>query len=164
MRKETVICKLCLEPIFNFICIDCQHSLITKWLLGLGENDLLYELNKFHIKLKEKFSSFQPTFCIKCKQTVETPICPYCYVKEVFYFFSDKNTEIAKKFIKFFNYDFNNTGYHYTIKTENLLPVIITDKRRSSDLNFCEECGEISDLTYNNGKWLCEDCKDENES
>jgi hypothetical protein len=163
MKKETEICKLCLEPIFNFICIDCQHASIIKWL---SENapGLLNEFNNFHEKIESTFASTQNSiFCIKCKQIKETVICPYCYAKEVFWWLFDKNIEVAKKFVKIFNFDFLGIGYLPTIKTRNLWPIIITDERESTDLNFCEECGIVSDnLKKVNGKWLCESCRDEN--
>ena len=158
MRKETEICKLCLEPIFNFICIDCQHASVVNWLSENGSAELVSEFNKFHEKIKEEFASTQNVmFCIKCKQMKETAICPYCYAKEVFHWLLDRNPEVAKKFAKIFNF-----GYSPTIEIENSMPIIIVNERESSDLNFCEECGIVSDnLKKINGKWLCESCRDE---
>jgi hypothetical protein len=163
MKRETEICRLCLEPIFNFICIDCQHASIVKWLSENGSAEFLNDFNKFHERIKEKFASTQnPVFCIKCKQVKETTICPYCYAKEVFWWLFDKNVEVAKKFAKIFNFDFLGVGYLPTIKVRNLWPIIITDERKSSDTNFCEECGVASDnLRKVNGRWICESCRDE---
>jgi hypothetical protein len=162
MQQETIICKLCLEPIFNFICIDCQYKSISKWLKSLGKNNLLNEFEKLHKKIDERFASPQNSmFCIKCKKVVETTICPYCYAKEVFWWLFRNNIILAKKFARLFNFDFLGVGYLPTIKTRNLEPVIIIDKRRNPDLNFCENCGQALDLIYKNGRWLCKSCADD---
>jgi hypothetical protein len=162
MRKETEICKICLEPIFNFICIDCQHATIKKWLSELATKELLDEFDKFHEKIKEEFSCTQNSmFCIKCKEIKEVAICPYCYAREVFWWLFEKDVLTAKKFAKVFNFDFLGVGYLPTIRTRNLWPIIIVDERKSSDLNFCEECLQPSDdLRKVNGEWLCESCRD----
>ncbi|MEM7826044.1 MAG: hypothetical protein QW451_00210 [Candidatus Aenigmatarchaeota archaeon] len=159
--EETIICTLCLEPIFNHICVNCLENSVEKFL---GNSEFLEEFKKFSENLKKKFeSSFEKEKCIKCKLEAETIFCPYCYSKEVFDFLSTKNEELAKNFIKFFNFDFLGNGYaSQTILTRNWLPVILAEKKEDQDLNICENCGnQCDDLRDFNGSYICGECEDE---
>lgn len=161
MKQETPICKLCLEPVYNFICVDCQHDSVVKFLEA--NRDLLGEFESFHKKLVQTFSTDQNTIkCIKCGKVSETAICPYCYAKEVFFWLLEKNPSVAENFSRTFNYDFMNVGLNDSIKTRNLMPIIICDQREKSDINICDSCGEPSDNLHEvDGKWLCEACRDD---
>lgn len=163
--RETVICRICLEPIFNHICVDCLEDSVQKWLSSRPE--ILKDFKKFSQNLKSLFeSSTEKEKCIICGKKTETIICPYCYTKEVFDFLSSKDENLAEKFIKTFNFDFLKVGHSpETILTKNLLPIIITEKEESSDINICENCGNQSeDLREVNGSYICEVCEDENRS
>jgi len=162
MRQETLICKLCLEPMYNFICIDCQRDSVIKFLQENNEK-LVEDFKAFHKKLSETFSTEQNIMkCIKCLEMKETTICPYCYAKEVFFWLLERDAKLAEKFSKLFNYDFLNTGYTPSITTKNLMPIILCEKRESSDQSICDRCGEPSDnLKEVNGEWLCESCRED---
>lgn len=159
--EETVICRLCLEPIYNFICVNCLGKSVSRWLSKMSSS-LLSGFQKFHNFLLNNFSSDQNhEFCIKCKNTIDTVICPYCYVKEIFWWVFDEDTTLAKKFAKQFNYDFMGLGYLPNLKTRNLMPPAIVVKGERSDIGICESCGQVSyDLKEKNGSWLCESCVD----
>jgi len=119
------------------------------------------KLKTFHSSLLEKFSSDQTKeFCIKCKNIINTVVCPYCYVKEIFWWIFDEDVGLSKELNKFFNFDFMGVGYLKNIETRNLAP-IITYKTSKPDLNICENCDQVSDyLKKVNGVWLCESCRD----
>lgn len=159
--EETVICKMCLEPIFNFICINCLRDGVQNWL-GSIKPSLLKEFSAFHQQILNHFSSNEnQEKCMKCKKTIDTVLCPYCYEKEVFWLIFSKDVRLAKKFAKLFNFDFLGTGYLPTVTTRNLEPIILVDKKRNSDMNICENCGQTSDdLKEENGAWLCETCRE----
>lgn len=159
--EETVICRLCLEPIHNFICVNCLQKSISQWLTKIDQK-LVNELQVFHSSLLNKFSSEQHhEFCVKCKNTVDTIICPYCYVKEIFWLIFDKNTKISKRLAKLFNFDFFGAGYLPTFKARNINSTILTYRKPNSDFNICDSCGQTSeDLKEANGAWLCETCRD----
>lgn len=156
--KELTICSICLEPVMNFICIDCLASQIKKVI----PNSFLDEFNSFHLAIVKKFENTENIeFCIGCKQFKETAICPYCYVKEVFFWILDKDRKIAKKVVKIFNFDFLETGYEEDIRVKNWEPLILSEKEEEVDLNACEICGQVAELTEKNNLLVCESCKDE---
>lgn len=158
MIEETVICRICLEPIYNFICMDCFASQIEKILPSELKNPFLF----FHENLRERFENSENTeLCIKCKQIRETAICPYCYLKEVFIWLSERNERVAGKVAKFFNFNFENTEFDESIKVRNWIPVILNQSSEEFDLNICENCGELKELRKVDGRWLCESCVEE---
>jgi len=161
LMEETVICRICLEPIFNFICINCLKKSFSSWLAAKNQK-LINEFQVFHDNLLKIFSSDQnQEFCIKCKQMVDAVLCSYCYAKETFWWIFSKDVKLSNKFAKMFNFDFLGTGYMPTIKTRNLEPIIIVNKKEKSDMNICENCGQASsDLREVNGSWLCETCQE----
>lgn len=161
--RETTICKICFEPIFNPICVDCLSTSTKKWL-SINIPQLLTEFQDFSKNLKEKFEFPQEEEkCAKCGNRLETTICPYCYSREVYGLLSLKDEKLAKNFIKFFNFDFLNVGYSSENTIKNLIPVMIVDEEESSDINICENCGNQSDdLKEVNGNYICEVCRDEN--
>lgn len=159
--EETVICRLCLEPIHNFLCVNCLQKSISQWL-SKTDQKLADEIQSFHSSLLNKFSSDQnQEFCVKCKNRIDTVICPYCYVKEIFWLIFDKDVNASKNLAKIFDFDFLGTGYIQTFKTRNLSPIEISYRRSKQDLNICDNCEQTSeDLNEINGSWLCETCRD----
>ncbi|MEM5766568.1 MAG: hypothetical protein QW423_02970 [Candidatus Aenigmatarchaeota archaeon] len=159
--KETVVCKFCLEPIFNFICVNCLETSIKKWLFC---SNLLKDFKKFSKNLRNRFeSNFEKEKCIKCGMPLETSICPYCYTKEVFDFFYLKDKTIAEGFIRVFNFDFLKVGHGSdTITVKNFTPIMISEDIENSDINICENCeNQSDDLKKVNGSYICEVCRDE---
>lgn len=160
--SETIICKICLEPIFNYLCVNCLEFSVRRWFEGLSFD--LSDFEKFSQNLKNQFESFaEKEKCIKCGKRAETIICPYCYAKEVFDLLSLRERKLAESFIKIFNFDFLKVGlFSESILTRNLMPIIIVDDKESSDINICENCGNQYDLRQVNGSYICEVCEDEN--
>lgn len=161
MEGETVICRMCLEPIFNFLCVDCLGNTVQKWLQSV-KPEFSNEFSGFHRQmLKYAQSEENLEKCIKCRRTTDTVMCPYCYEKEVFWWIFNKDIKLSRVFVRLFNFDFLGTGYLPTIKTRNVEPIVLTAKKDVSDINICEGCGQESDdLREENGVWLCESCRE----
>lgn len=161
MVEETVICKMCLEPINNFLCVNCLEETVHTWLDSVRP-DFSKGFVDFHKNLM-KFARSEDNSekCVKCKNVTDEVICPYCYEKEVFWWIFGKDVNLSKIFAKLFNFDFLGPGYLPHIRTRNLEPVTLAEKRESTDLNVCEGCDQESEgLREENGAWLCESCRD----
>ncbi|MEM7825889.1 MAG: hypothetical protein QW412_03465, partial [Candidatus Aenigmatarchaeota archaeon] len=117
--EETIVCRVCLEPIMNFLCIDCLKQAISSWLSSESKQ-LLADYQVFHSLLSNFFSSDEQEFCVKCKKKSNTILCPYCYTNEVFWWLFNKNINLAKKFAHLFNFDFLDIGFFPHSKTRNL--------------------------------------------
>ncbi|MEM7821292.1 MAG: hypothetical protein QXX38_00520 [Candidatus Aenigmatarchaeota archaeon] len=159
--EETAICKVCLEPIYNFICVDCLKEGVKKWI-SVTIPEIKKEFLNFHRKMINLFFCEENGIkCIKCKRKINIVICPYCYEKEVFWLIFSKNIKLAKIFSKFFNFDFLGVGYLPTFTIRDFQPVVLNESEEEEDLNICESCGQVSYVKKKNGVWLCESCKDE---
>lgn len=156
--RDISICSICLEPIYNFICSDCLEKSIEKWI---KDKKLLVEFRKFHEKLKRIFSSEnEKEFCIKCRNTNSCSICPYCYTKEIYTWLKEKSKELAERFWKIFNFDFENTGITTDSTLKNFQPIIIS-RIENTLFSICENCEKVAELKIVNGSWLCEECREE---
>lgn len=160
--RETTICKLCLEPIQNYLCADCLHDDVKKWL-SAKSHSFAVQIESFDTKLKQHFSTKQNTeYCMKCRNEIKSAFCMYCYVKEVFQWIFFKDPWLAQKFVKLFNFDFAGTGFLMVNEIRNLAPVVLSERKRKSDSGICENCGNTSEeLIELNGEWNCESCRDE---
>lgn len=161
--EETTICNLCLEPIFNHICVDCLAASVSKWIMA-QDFSLLGDFKIFQDNLKNHFgSSSQHEKCIKCRASTDTVICPFCYTKEVFLWLEPKDENLAETFKKFFNFTFIGTDFFYLDdEMRNHVPAMITNTRRKHDMNICDSCeNQSDDLIDVNGDYICEDCRDE---
>jgi hypothetical protein len=158
--EETVICKMCLEPIFNFICIDCLGKDVHSWLST--RPDILTPFTAFQKNLFKYFSTTENLEkCIRCGDTTDTVLCPYCYANEVFWLIFSKDKKLAAEFAKIFNFDFQGPGYMVHTRTRDLQPIILVDDQKKPDMNICDNCGQFSDyLKEKDGAWLCESCLD----
>ena len=156
--EETTICRICLEPIYNFICVDCFAEQIEKIL----PERLKFSFNKFHNSLKENFSTNENLeLCLKCRQQKDVAICPYCYFKEVFLWVVERDENYAEKIAEIFNFNFEKTEFRKSIKVKNWEPIIISESNEEFDFNVCEICGEPKELRKIDGKWVCETCAEE---
>ncbi|MDI6807008.1 MAG: hypothetical protein QMD14_04335 [Candidatus Aenigmarchaeota archaeon] len=157
-KSETIICKLCSEPIFNYLCIDCLGNSVSRWI-EREDKSFLDKFKTFHNSLKNHFLSFdEKEKCIKCKRPIEVVICPYCYTKEVIFLLSVNAKNLVELFKKFFNFDM---GYSDNMKVKRWLPTMVGGEEEP-DMNICEMCGNISEWLYKiNGSYICESCRDE---
>ncbi len=163
-RQETVVCKSCLEPIYNSICVDCMSTSVTKWL-NINSPKLASIFPSFHQQIVKHFACDNNyEFCIKCRNTINIVFCIYCYAREVFWWLFNYDTQLAKKFALHFNFDFLGTGYVEDWQVRDwkpVEPVIIVDTKKKFDMNFCDDCDQPSeDLVETGGQWLCESCRD----
>jgi hypothetical protein len=158
--EEIIICRLCLENISNYICVDCLGNSVSKWIEAQDPN-LLNDFKIFQEFLKNHFASFSETGkCVRCRNSNETAICPYCYTKEILSWLSTKSENLSKIFKKIFNFDFLNVGYSEGIEVKNWSPPLIIDEEEP-DMNICESCGNQSEFLYKvNGSYICENCRD----
>lgn len=154
--SEAVVCQLCREPIWNFLCIDCLGENVKKWL----PNAFGQQFSRFHQSLKSHFHTFiannyEP--CLDCNMLNETPICPHCYTHEAYHWISTINPDIAARFGKiFFFYPFEGSEF---VKSES--QPIDWNRSPNSGPGMCDNCGEYSEnLELEENGWCCEVCKD----
>ena len=109
---QEAICKVCLEPIYYFICHNCLHKEIKKWLKS-NAPFLIPELERAHRNLLRTFapSLENKSTCVVCGKTVTKHFCHYCYTKDIYTHLKKFHAPTAEKMLKFFNFDFENTGY-----------------------------------------------------
>ena len=175
-KTEVVICRLCLEPLYNFICIDCLLDASKLWLRKKGADEIIPAVEQRHKEVKSTLSSdYNTMVCIKCKQETNTWACPCCYLHEVYEIIKKERPDLANNFEQIFNFDFHYTHgftqltfwqslHRQSLSTKNFRPVIIVDKRNDTDFNICERCEQAADdLKEVNGEWVCEDCRDSEE-
>ena len=154
--QEAIICQLCREPIWNFLCVDCIGDNVGKWL----PPQYSQKFTKFHQYLKKHFSTltadnFEP--CLDCIKFNETPLCPYCYTHEVYHWINPQNPDIARNFSKiFFFYPFEGTE---EIKVDSL-PVTENSNKTKAE-GICDGCEEFSENLKKSGEGiLCELCSE----
>lgn len=169
MLRETVICKLCLEPVTNYICSDCLFGNVTAWLRQVGRDDLAASALNFHSKLRQVLHSDENSApCSVCKKDKDDFACPCCYLYEAYLFFKNVNVNLARDFEKRFNFQLEHTYSELDLLQEqdrlfsrDFVPVMIIERKKNPDTNICENCEEGSDdIVEQNGMWLCETCRD----
>ncbi len=159
MDEDAIICQICREPVWNFLCIDCLSKDVSKWLpTAFG-----HQYQNFHKEVKTQFHTFaadnyEP--CLSCDMLSESPICPYCYTHEVYHWLAQTNPDIAKNFGKiFFFYPFEGSEY---IKSDRG-PIEAT-KNEKPHTGMCDGCTEYSEnlmQATEPGGVFCETCRDE---
>lgn len=152
---EAVTCKLCREPIQNFICVNCLAKNIKAWL----PREFSCKFSMFHSDISRHFTDFyEAEPCIRCKHENHSVICPYCYIKEVYQWLKDENQNLADKFINTFP-----LIYVFRKKGKKFQPLLET-KNGESESGVCDICGEYSDkIERSDSGWVCEYCKQEEE-
>ncbi|MBI4010117.1 MAG: hypothetical protein HY361_02905 [Candidatus Aenigmarchaeota archaeon] len=172
--EETTVCKLCLEPVSNFICTDCLFSNVNKWLFLIQHQHLSPKILAKHNDIKSILRlDTDGAYCIKCKGNVGEIACPCCYLYEMYLIIKESSQELAGNFEKNFNYDFRmhhaysqltlwQSLHEESVSSRTFNPIIISERKILTDINICDNCGQISDMiTESNGSHLCESCLEE---
>ena len=153
-NSEAIICQLCREPIWNFLCIDCIGKNIQRWL----PQNLSQCFTKFHQEIRSHFhtllaDNYEP--CLDCSRISETPLCPYCYTREAYDWIANRNSDMAASFRKiFFFYPFEGIEH-----VSESAPIEQVEESLFMD-GFCDNCAEFSEkMGQCEGSLLCENCK-----
>lgn len=157
---EIQICKICKEPIWNFLCAECLARDIREWLPSKYKG-FFFGFHRFFSKsFPSDFNNNGSVACLHCKSR-ELSVCPYCYTNEVFHWLKGKNSDLAHSFKRIFSFDFEGTGYKEVLGMEDMIP-ITENMVVTGNQGICDECGEYSDeLALMDGKWVCSDCAGE---
>ena len=151
-----LICKICKEPIWNFICINCLAKNIRRIL----SEEPLKKFTDFHKKFLKHFHSKSDRFfhCLNCKLSNAPPICMDCYMYEVSSWFKNPDASIIKNIQKKFHFDFKK---HEKIICGHVILPITENQNIERESGICDECGEYSDeLILINGEWICPGCSE----
>lgn len=100
-------CVLCMEAVTNPVCSSCLETQMSVWL-----NEVNPELiNGLREKTNEvSFGLNVVGACILCNK--EMNVCTYCYTEHIFNWLIKTNKELAKRFMVYFNFDLEHSGYH----------------------------------------------------
>lgn len=156
------ICQICKQPVRNYMCIECIGTGIKDWLPFMHIRGFM----KFHRLFSEQFTYDYAVFkgrnsCLKCKKDMQHPVCPYCYINEVFLWIKERDVTLAALFINVFRFDFEGSGHREFHDLEEFEP-LTGEEERNMDEGICEECECYSaELREQDGKWLCELCEEE---
>lgn len=164
---EETICRLCKQPISNYICPNYLANHITKWM----PENISHEFTNFH----RGFMKDMNRNCdvdehdMKCrhghfvcvsgnsKNGTRNVVCLHCYINEVFQWISLKNNRLSDRFMEIFSFGFKKDSFREFIAAENFMPT--TNRKTWEDSGICDECGEYSDkLALSNGEWICRGC------
>ncbi len=130
------------------MCMDCVARDIRKFL----PKKLTMGFQRFHENFYHHFDSPQlvlngAVYCMNCRSTKESPICPNCYIKEAYQWLEEKDKRLAKRFLKLFSF-----GGPIDFRSDSEAPV-------EEEFGVCDECGEYTEeLVMVNGEWVCKEC------
>lgn len=155
------VCKLCLEPLSNFLCPDCLYSAIQQWVWRYKPG-LIERFSDFHKKFLRTLISERTAFCVACKREYYHMICPYDYIKEVHAWLSDFLPEkTIKEFLMIFSMGFKRMDRHleHRFFYRNGRPQMQTCER--PDTGICESCENFSDNLMRDASdhLVCEKCR-----
>jgi hypothetical protein len=147
-KMEALACNICKEPAWNFRCMDCMAKDVKEFLPG----GLAKKFQGFHKSFYSHFDSAHlvlngAVYCVSCRSTKESPICPNCYTNEVYTWLEEKSPRLARKFIKMFSF-----GGPAELPAEDESPA-------EEEFGICDECGEYTEeLVLADGEWVCREC------
>ena len=116
------VCNECTEPIWNPICPICLANEIEAWLRAgnVSEQEKGIFRNAVNTILNANSElEGESSRCIICREK-DDYMCPYCFTEKIYDILKEKNvsSEIIRKFIEIFNFDFDRTGYSKEIEDE----------------------------------------------
>ncbi|MFB6076356.1 MAG: hypothetical protein ABEK17_04395 [Candidatus Aenigmatarchaeota archaeon] len=163
MRSKTIespICNICLEPIYHFICSDCLHEQVKEWL-GKNASYLIPEVEEIVQNIKENLLKNRENrvYCIHCKEEKTGFVCPYCFIREIYFVLKNIDKQKADELAQTFDFDFQRTGFYSIKKDVENFESIIEIEQQKLETGICENCELFQDeLRMFNGEFLCEDC------
>jgi len=155
------VCKVCLEPISNFICPDCIYRAIQQWMWKSCPR-LVGRFRGFHRAFVESVSSEKTAYCVVCKKEFYHMVCSYDYLKEAYAWMADHlNEKKLREFIRIFSMGFRRidrraSGWFFY---RNRGPA--AENGRGVDIGLCEVCENFSyDLRHDaSNRVVCENCR-----
>lgn len=145
---EALACNICKEPAWNFMCMDCVARDIKEFL----PHKLVKGFQGFHKSFYSHFDSGQlvlngGVYCMSCRSTRESPVCPHCYTSEVFHWLQERDHKAAQKFARIFSFG----GRGDALEGDGPFS--------GEEQGICDECGEYAEeLTLADGEWICREC------
>ena len=97
--KGIPVCRICLEPISNFICPDCIYRVIQQWVWKY-RSDLIDSFKGFHKRFIEIVASEKTTFYVVCKKGYYHIVCYYDYTREAYVWLKEQS--LSDKWMKEF--------------------------------------------------------------
>ena len=161
MNSSVPICKICLEPISNFICPDCLYRAIQEWVWKSCPG-LVGRLRDFHKRFIETVVSEKTARCVVCKKDFYHMVCSYDYLKEVYAWLERYlNGEKLKEFLRIFSLGFRRIDWRAKgwFFYKNYGP--FRENEKSIDIGLCEICENFSyNLGHDASNHLaCENCR-----
>lgn len=152
------VCRMCLEPITNFICPGCLYKAVQQWLWKNMPRQI-ENFRDFHEKFIDTCVSEKTAFCIVCKKDYYHMICSYDYISEVHDWLEDFGSkEQLEQFLRIFGMGLGkiDNGAYGRFFYRNLEP-----SQQEETSGFCENCENFSDsLKKDSSKHMvCEDCR-----
>ncbi|NIO22196.1 MAG: hypothetical protein GTN76_16085 [Candidatus Aenigmarchaeota archaeon] len=144
------LCKICKEPIWNFLCVDCIAEDVKKVI----PREAIENFSAFHRGFAGNFNShYDHTYCLKCRHENSVTICPYCYLTEMLSMLSDREPILAKRMVRLLPF----YRHPYSERDARTLTELSNEK---TAFGMCDECGESCEsLEKKDNGWLCEDCR-----
>jgi len=157
------ICKICKEPIWNFLCLDCLGEDISRWL----PTEQTSRFTAFHRSFVGHFiTPVDATFdtCLKCRGVREAEVCSFCYLNEFMSWVNATEPDLASKLANSFVFSFERKGeFDGFFKNTRFRPV--TDNRCNRETSgLCDSCGEYSEeLEARDNGLLCLECREDDQ-
>ena len=154
-------CKICLEPISNFICPDCIYRAIQQWMWKACPG-LVERFRNFHKTFIESVASEMAAVCVVCRREYYHMICSYDYMKEVYSWLGEYLPDNqVKEFLRIFSMGFRRIDrrasgwFFYRNQGPNML------KNGEVDIGLCEVCENFSyGLKHDaSNRMVCENCR-----
>lgn len=105
-------CILCQEAIYNPLCQNCLAQQIDVWLTRYPDlaKKIKPKLKKFVQNINNDLD--EAITCAACKEK-KAAICPYCFTEFMLGQLRkmQANKQILREFVRFFNFDYDGTGY-----------------------------------------------------
>jgi len=155
------VCKVCLEPISNFICPDCLYKAIQQWVWKSCPA-LVGRFKSFHKDFLQGVVSEKTATCVVCKNEYYHMVCSYDYMKEVYSWLEGLvNEQTLKDFLRIFGLGFRRIdnrarGWFFY---RNRAPFPENDT--AIDMGFCEICENFSYMLKEDAsnQMVCENCR-----